>query len=149
MRGTTSSWLPQAQHGVYPIVSMGVSNPGYIVYTIYDATQLNFSCKIVHAMRKTSKSLDIMCSFCNAISHLQDPCKILVESCTCKESGRKCPFSCARSCSSCKTVLAGYVTSYLYFPTTGEIQALKLLVSVPRSIRESTQILRRSKVINI
>ena len=28
VRGTTSSWLPQAQHGVYPIVSMGVSNPG-------------------------------------------------------------------------------------------------------------------------
>ena len=38
MRGTTSSWLPQAQHGVYPIVSMGVSNPGYVVYTIYGLT---------------------------------------------------------------------------------------------------------------
>ena len=55
-------------------------------------------------------------------------------SCTCKESGRKCPFSytdLARSCSSCKTVLAGYVTSYLYFPTIDKIQTLILLVPVP------------------
>ena len=33
---SASSWLPQVQQGVYPIVSMGVSNPGYVVYTIYD-----------------------------------------------------------------------------------------------------------------
>ena len=39
-------------------------------------------------------------------------------------------------------------TSYLYFPITDKIQALKLLILVPRN-RKSTQILYRSKVINI
>ena len=60
-----------------------------------------------------ARFLQVLLFSCKAILHLQDPCKI--------------PF---------KTVLSGYVASYLYFPTTDKIQALKRFLFPDLSQRE-------------
>ena len=60
-----------------------------------------------------ARFLQVLLFSCKAILHLQDPCKILF-----------------------KTVLSGYVASYLYFPTTDKIQALKRFLFPDPSQRE-------------